>query len=351
MNNTENRDFSKYKDLGLSGLGNLGNTCFLNSTIQCISHTYELNEIFDNDNSNKMKNKKPNDLVVYKEWNGLRKLMWSTNCKISPKRFVSAIHGIARIKNRPLFTGFAQNDLPEFLMFFMDEIHNAFKRSVKMNITGQEENGKDKLAKSCYKTLEMLYSKEYSEIINLFYGMHVSQISNIETNKVLAQNPEPFFMINLPIPNIKTLSIYDCFDLYTTQEKLEDDNKWYNEKTKKHEDVFKQIRFFTLPNLLVVDFKRFDNTTRKNNCLIDFPIDNLDLSKYVIGYNKKSYVYDCYGVCNHSGSALGGHYTSYVKNANGKWYHFNDAQVSEIEDIKKIVSTKAYCLFYRKKNK
>jgi ubiquitin C-terminal hydrolase len=46
---------------------------------------------------------------------------------------------------------------------------------------------------------------------------------------------------------------------------------------------------------------------------------------------------------------MGGHYTSYVKNANNKWYHFNDTNVSEVEKIESIISTKAYVLFYRKR--
>ena len=75
---------------------------------------------------------------------------------------------------------------------------------------------------------------------------------------------------------------------------------------------------------------------------------DLDLSKYVVGYNKTSYVYDLYGVCNHSGGVSEGHYTAHVKNANGNWYNFNDTNVSRISE-NKIVSTMAYCLFYRKK--
>ena len=79
--------------------------------------------------------------------------------------------------------------------------------------------------------------------------------------------------------------------------------------------------------------------------------DNLDLNAYVHGYNEnKEFVYDLYGICNHSGSSLGGHYTSYVKNANGKWYHFNDTSATEVGIVESIISPKAYCLFYRKKN-
>ena len=34
---------------GLSWLANLGNTCFINSCMQVLSHTYEINNFFDKD--------------------------------------------------------------------------------------------------------------------------------------------------------------------------------------------------------------------------------------------------------------------------------------------------------------
>ena len=158
-------------------------------------------------------------------------------------------------------------------------------------------------------------------------------------------------MIDLPIPqNNKSPSIIDCFDLYVEGEILDGDNAWFNEETNSKINVKKQISFWSFPNILVIDFKRFNSRNQKNQILITFPLDNLDLSKYVVGYKKNSYVYELYGVCNHSGGPLGGHYTSYVKNANDKWYHYNDSDVKEI-NADSIISPKAYCLFYRKKMK
>ena len=61
------------------------------------------------------------------------------------------------------------------------------------------------------------------------------------------------------------------------------------------------------------------------------------------------YIYDLYGVCNHSGGVLGGHYTSYIRTKNNKWYLFNDKIISEVKNTNCIISAKAYCLFYRKK--
>ena len=82
--------------------------------------------------------------------------------------------------------------------------------------------------------------------------------------------------------------------------------------------------------------------------MVDFPLENLDFSKYVVGYNKDSYKYDLYGICNHSGGVSGGHYTAFVKNANGNWYHYNDTNVSQVKESN-IKTNMAYCLFYRKK--
>jgi ubiquitin C-terminal hydrolase len=139
--------------------------------------------------------------------------------------------------------------------------------------------------------------------------------------------------------------------MFTTPEILEGDNAWFNEKTGKKEDVKKQISFWNFPKILIITFKRFTpDGTNKLNYLIDFPLYNLDVSKYIKGYNAEQYKYDLYGVCNHIGGVTGGHYTSFVKNSQNKWYHYNDDAVEILQDEQKIVTPMAYCLFYRKKN-
>ncbi len=342
--NIEMERFDKYKNMGLTGLANLGNTCFLNSTLQCLSHTYELNEFLDKDYKSKL-NKKADSLILI-EWDKLRKLMWSENCVVQPGGFVGSVQKVARIKDIDIFTGFAQNDLTEFLQFCIDCFHNSIRREVDMKISGDIKNETDKVAIVCYQMLKNMYKKEYSEFLNMFYGIHVSQIKSLESNYINI-TPEPFFNIQLPIGTKKTLE--GCFELYSTIEKLDGDNKLYNEKTEKKEIMEKNIKFWNLPNILVVTLKRFTNRLRKNKEFIDFPLENLDLRKYVIGYNKNSYIYDLYGICNHSGGPMGGHYTAFVKNANGKWYHYNDTQVTEVLKELQLKTPQAYCFFYRKK--
>jgi ubiquitin carboxyl-terminal hydrolase 8 len=341
--------YQEYNDKGISGLANLGNTCYINSCIQVLSHTYELNN-FLNKQTYKKHIKNIYDSAMILEWDELRKLMWKDNCVISPGKFIKTVQKIAELKDMEMFTGYAQNDLPEFLIFIVDCFHNSISREVNMTINGVPENDTDKLATQCFEMVKKMYKKDYSEIWNIFYGTHVSQIISIETNDILSSSPEPYFMINLPIPQRnKSPSLLDCFDLYVEGEVLEGENAWFNESTGKKQDVKKKISYWCFPSVLTIDLKRFNYSNRKNQILIEFPLENLDLSKYVIGYKKEEYKYDLYGICNHSGNVNGGHYTASVKNANGKWYHYNDREVSEIKDTSKLISPKAYCLFYRKK--
>jgi ubiquitin carboxyl-terminal hydrolase 8 len=342
-------DYSQYQNKGLTGLANLGNTCFINSCMQVLSHTYELNNFLNKETyKNKLKKKYESAMIL--EWDNLRKIMWNENCIISPGKFIKTIQKVAELKNFSIFTGHSQNDLPEFLLFVIDCFHTSLSREINMTITGTPENDTDVVAKKCFETIKNMYSKDYSEIWNLFYAIHVSEISCLETGKKINFTPEPYFMIDLPIPNNnKQPTLIDCLNLYVEGEIMEGENAWYNLETKEKMDIRKKIQFWSFPDILVIDFKRFNHRFQKNQILITFPLDNLDLSEYVIGYKKETYNYELYGVCNHSGGVMGGHYTSYVKNANGKWFNYNDTSVTEVKSNETIITPKAYVLFYRKK--
>lgn len=342
--------FLSYENKGLSGLANLGNSCYLNSCMQVLSHTYELNTFLSNEN-NKYKHllKKIPDSVVLLEWDKLREMLWTNNCTIAPHGFINTIRHVAALKQRDLFMGYQQNDVQEFLLFIIDCFHTALSREVDMQITGESKSDIDNLAVTAYKMMQNMYKKDYSDMLNIFYGIHVSQITNAETNEVMSMSAEPFSVISLSIPGKQNPSLFDCFDLYCDKELLSGENAWFNDKTGNKESAKRNIIFWSLPNIMIIDLKRSKINNKKLHTLVDIPIENVDLSKYVKGYNSVSYIYDLYGVCNHSGGGGGGgHYFAYIKNANGKWYNFNDTTVNEIQ-ADKVISAMSYCLFYRKK--
>lgn len=354
-----NTDLSRYHGKGYTGLANLGNTCFMNACIQVLNHTYELNDYLL---VKRVQYRHPElpDTALLREWVDLQTMMWSKNGAISPNKFFHHVQELAHIKQRDLFTGWAQNDMPEFLLFFLDCLHNSLARGIKMRITGVKKTNLDTVAVDCYQMLQTVYEKEYSEIMELFYAIYVSEIRSMDGKVSHTHKPEMFFVLDLPMPCVVPcvvpcdgvedipLTLYDCFDVFTHAEPLTGDNAWFNERTGLKEDVIKRITFWNLPKVLVITIKRFHPMDhRKRPELVQFPLEGLDLSKYVSGYHPQKYVYDLFGVCNHLGGVMGGHYTAFVKNSAQEWIHFNDTSHQMVESPEDVVTPMAYCLFYR----
>jgi len=330
----------KYNKLCFTGLKNIGNTCYMNSCLQVLNHIYELHSILDNvKNYNDIPEK-----VISTEWNDLRNVMWSGNGIVNPKRFVHFLHKTSRDLDS-IFVDFDQNDCDEFLMFMIECIHKSISRSVTTKYRVTTNN----VDNDCFELIKHTYNKEFSEITELFNGITVSFIID-KANNIRSNRPEFFLTLDLPIvynnkliPNLNL-----CLDIYFEGEMLEGDNGWLDEDKNEKVDVKKCFRIWKFPNILIITLKRYHNGLRKIQNVVEFPLNDLNMNKYYC-YNKKEPVlYDCFGVCNHSGNVNGGHYTSFVKKHDNKWYHYNDSTITEVKD-KVVVSEKAYCLFYRKK--
>ena len=337
---------------GFTGLCNLGNTCFLNSCMQVLVHTSGLSAFLESDACQQHVKTDVDETILLQEFKNLKTVMWSQNGIVSPNRFVYHVQQVAMKTGRQLFTGWAQNDLTEFLLFIVDAIHKSISRQVSMRICGHVEKPIDQLAMECYGMLKSTYHDEYSEIMDMFYGIYVSELSNLETpTRIYSRKPESFFILDLEVktPHGKIFTkLSECLDSFTSIETMQGDNAWFNEVTQQKEAVGKRIVFWNFPTILVITLKRFQDDGRKLQHDVDFPLTQLDLSKYVVGYNPSHYVYDLFGVCNHSGGTMGGHYTAYVLTEGGGWVHFNDTSVEPVPSVR-IVSVKAYCLFYRKR--
>lgn len=144
-------------------------------------------------------------------------------------------------------------------------------------------------------------------------------------------------------------NIDDCLSLFTTCEKLGADNAWYCPTCKKHQRATKKFDLWDLPKILIVHLKRFSYTRSlrdKIDVMVDCPIKNLDMSKYLIKWDRPQSVYNLIGVCNHYGGMGGGHYTASCKNRDtGEWYNFDDSHVERISEDK-VLTSHAYVLFY-----
>ena len=146
------------------------------------------------------------------------------------------------------------------------------------------------------------------------------------------------------------LTLENCFNSFSKCEKLDESNEWYCSKCKEHRRGYKQLEIFRLPIYLILELKRFKNQfgfffNSKNATFVKFPLEELNLNKYLVGPKNINYIYDLISVSQHYGASFGGHYTSVCKKGQ-KWFEFDDDDITET-DKNKIVNSSAYILVYK----
>ncbi|XP_075687831.1 ubiquitin carboxyl-terminal hydrolase 19 isoform X2 [Rhinoderma darwinii] len=158
-------------------------------------------------------------------------------------------------------------------------------------------------------------------------------------------------------------TLEQCLHLFTKPEVLAPEEAWYCPKCNQHREASKQLMLWRLPNILIIQLKRFSFRTfiwrDKINDLVDFPVRGLDLTTFCIGQKEDHQrpIYDLYAVINHYGGMIGGHYTAYARLPNEKnsqrsdvgWRLFDDSTVTTVDESQ-VVTRYAYVLFYRRRN-
>jgi len=280
--------------------------------------------------------------------------------KVQPSRtvvnstpFIESLKKVAIENNHAYFANGTENDMCELLVFIFDILHKLISTKtswdIKSDINNEELQYIDRIAVLCYSVQKKLYESEYSAILKTFYGMNYSTIRSAK-NVMHSIKPEEFFMLDLPIPQERITTTLDhCISQYLENEKMQDENAWFNEITGKKENVIKQMNFWKLPDILIISLKRFDD---ENRATIIYPLTGFNMFNYVNGYKyADQYIYDLFAVSYHLGSMQnGGHYTCSVMAQNGQWNYFDDDRVIDVE-AKDVINENAYCLFYRRRKK
>lgn len=130
------------------------------------------------------------------------------------------------------------------------------------------------------------------------------------------------------------------------------ESKWKCPRCKQYRNATKKIDIWRLPPLLIIHLKRFKYNglwRDKITSNVDYPIENLNLDKYVMGKNsiKTNNNYKLYAISNHSGTLDGGHYTAMCRNYDfDRWFRFDDSDVKEVTNAAALKSPMAYILFY-----
>ena len=337
------------KNQFVSGLNNIGNTCYINSCFQILSCTYELSQYLS-DNVIQYNPDIPETIVLL-EWIEMKNILWDKKCIISPFKCIAGLRHVAKIKNSNLFANGEQNDICEFLMFMLDCFHISLNKPLAINYEEylySMNTCPSIIAEDCFKMLQSSCLSNYSGIMDMFYGIQLTAIQQQSDLSILSTKPELVSIIQLDIPNnILQPTLHNCIDLYCNPVLLENENAYFNEPTDEYVSALKSILFWKLPHILIFTFNRTKTNSRgKNNTLIHFPVQKMDMTKYMVLPNTLQ-AYELYGVGYHEGGMVGGHYTACVKH-NNIWYHCNDDKITQLHNPLQLINPNVYCLFYRK---
>ena len=303
------------------GIYNNGNTCYLNSVIQCITHLFIFNK-FNEEFILELTNIK-GDKLLY-EWMIIqKKLLEGNDTSINCSEFINSFrHSVDN--SEYYFDSFEQNDACEFITILLESFHDIIKQTKIMNIDGTPETELDKLAIQSMKSWINFFKDSYSYIIKKTY----SQI------------------LTLPVKNNCT-SLYDCLYEFTKESKLDMNNKWKCDKCNQYVESTQQNFLWNVSDVLIIQLKLYTKYNKITK-YIQYP-DYLDISDYNINYNSTSNQYKLYGICCQSGGLYGGHYYSICYNKyDHQWRKYNDSNV-DILSKDQAFSEMPYCLFYMKK--
>uniref|UniRef100_A0A8C5HXD9 Ubiquitin carboxyl-terminal hydrolase n=1 Tax=Gouania willdenowi TaxID=441366 RepID=A0A8C5HXD9_GOUWI len=193
---------------GLSGLSNLGNTCFMNSAVQCLSNIPPLTDYFLKDKYTEELNE-DNPLgmkgEIAKAYAELIKQLWSGKYSyVTPRPFKTQVGRFA-----PQFSGYQQQDSHELLAFLLDGLHEDLNRiRKKPYIQLKDANGRpDKVVAE--EAWENHIKRNDSIIVDIFHGLFKSTLVCPVCSKI-SVTFDPFCYLTLPLPMKKerTLEVY-----------------------------------------------------------------------------------------------------------------------------------------------
>ena len=346
-------------EIGISKFRNMnGVTCYMNSILSILQQTPIFCDwIISNDFKKYIKDDDFDNKISYQLHKLFRISMSMNNFNLTP----SSLRKVCSDKDF-VWGENQQQDSAEFLQFLLTKIEEEFGQNV-LFIPGLEIHS----VKSIKDSIEVIKSKidyqnflkkEFSPMKKIFTGLEqVNTQCYLCGNK--KNNFQTFSFWELPIPvdkNInKEFELEDCLNKWSEKEKLDDNNRIYCDFCGVKTNVDKSSKVFSAPKILIIQFKRFQknlygSVVKKIDNKINFPIENLDISKYISDSScyKDKCKYNLIAVNCHQGNPNLGHYYSIVKNRyDDNWYVFNDdSKPLRLSNKDEIIDPRSYILFY-----
>ncbi|XP_072615735.1 ubiquitin carboxyl-terminal hydrolase 21 isoform X1 [Vulpes vulpes] len=375
---------------GHVGLRNLGNTCFLNAVLQCLSSTRPLRDFCLRRD---FRQEVPGGGRAQELTEGGRArvrydILWP-RLGVGPSRGPGTIvlslqmcliqevgtdvwtgdtvcgQGAGAASCPHSVSGCSQQDAQEFLKLLMERLHLEINRRGRRAppilasspapaqprrggaLLEEPELSDDDRANLMWKRY---LEREDSKIVDLFVGQLKSCLK-CQACGYRSTTFEVFCDLSLPIPKKGfaggKVSLRDCFSLFTKEEELESENAPVCDRCRQKTRSTKKLTVQRFPRILVLHLNRFSasrGSIKKSSVGVDFPLQRLSLGDFASD-KAGSPVYQLYALCNHSGSVHYGHYTALCRCQTG-WHVYNDSRVSPVSE-NQVASSEGYVLFYQ----
>ena len=305
----------------ITGITNLGNTCYMNSVMQCLNSLTPLVTYFEG-------NTYLGDIHPDSKYNGILAKEVSAAFKIMNSRgrpisLLSLKELIGNLYNP--FVGFGQEDAHEFLIKLLELMYEDLGREKISTLHGTPDdvpNGQIDVG--------------VPKILEILQGMHKITVL-CKSCHYTSSSFEPFNVLSLSPPTTKTSNVEkllkcaygDNHISYTCPGCRKQDSS-----RQKHEIV-------KLPQVLILHLKRFDVNNKgisKNQQYVDFPLEKLNVGE-------SQHAYKLSGITNHYGTLHAGHYISFCKSrSDGGWYKCDDSKITKLDAS--IKTSAAYLLYY-----
>ncbi|KAI0955073.1 hypothetical protein AcW1_006764 [Taiwanofungus camphoratus] len=215
-NSSMTRSKGSTQEPGTLGLGNMGNTCFMNSALQCLTHTKELSEYFLSgvyEDELNFDNPLGMQGAIAQAFGALVRRIWVpspssssaltssyssySTSSFTPREFKQALQRFA-----PQFSGYQQHDTQELVAFLLDGLHEDLNRVLKKPYVEKPEwegGGDKELVALAKESWDGYMKRNDSVIVDLFQGQYQSTLVCPECSKV-SITFDPFMYLTLPLP-------------------------------------------------------------------------------------------------------------------------------------------------------